>query len=349
MKRIILVITGIVLIAAGIIAWMFLGPATGFKGKVKYLYIPTKEASREKVLQLLREDSLVDNIRTFDWLASRMDYWQQVKPGKYKISSGNNVLHIIRLLKNGQQTPVNLVITKIRTKENLAAMVGRRFECDSASFMQFLLNSDTLSKYGLDTNTVMTVVLPDTYTYFWNTTPSRIFQKLYREYESFWTEERKALAAEKGLTPQSAYTLASIVEEETNKHDEKGFIASVYLNRVNKGMRLGADPTVKYALRDFGLKRIYNKHLTVESPYNTYRVNGLPPGPICTPSRITLDSVLHSPKTEYIYFVAKSDFSGYHQFTTNYQEHLKYAKIYQRALDTLILKKAARADNETIE
>jgi UPF0755 protein len=208
--------------------------------------------------------------------------------------------------------------------------------------MQFLLDHDTLAKFNLDTNTVMTVVFPNTYTYFWNTTPSRIFDKLYSEYRQFWTEERKALADSLGLNPQSAYTLASIVEEETNANDEKGNIASVYLNRIRTGMRLGADPTVKYALRDFSLKRIYKKHLEVVSPYNTYKVAGLPPGPICTPSVTTLDSVLHSPKTDYIYFVARSDFAGYHQFTTNYADHLKYAKIYQHALDSLIKVKAEK-------
>jgi UPF0755 protein len=328
----------------GIIAWLFFGAATGFEGKMKYLYIPTKEANKQKVLELLEKDSFVTHTGTFNWLADKLDYWQQIKPGKYRIESGNSVVHILRMLKNGHQEPAHLIITKIRTKEDLASQVGKRFECDSAAFMEFLLNRDTLSKYGLDSNTVMSAVFPDTYTYYWNTTPSKIFHKLYRQYQAFWTDERKALAKERRLTQQSAYTLASIVEEETNQNDEKGNIASVYLNRLNKGMRLGADPTVKYALRDFGLKRIYQKHLAVESPYNTYKVLGLPPGPICTPSAVTIDAVLNSPKTDYIYFVAKSDFSGHHQFATSYEEHLKYAKAYRDALDTMMKRKALNND-----
>ncbi len=341
MKKLILISAIILLLAATAIAWLLLAPAPGFTGKTKYLYIPTGETRKQRILELLEKDSLVKHTSVFGWVAGKMDYWQQVKPGKYKINTGDNIIHIVRMLKNGRQTPVNLVITKLRTKENLASLVGKKFECDSASFINYLLNRDTLSKLNLDSNTIMTVVIPNTYTYFWNTSPDRIFEKLYGEYKQFWTEERKVLAYAHGLTPQSAYTLASIVEEETNRNDEKGNIASVYLNRMRNGMRLGADPTVKYALRDFGLKRIYHKHLAVESPYNTYRVAGLPPGPICTPSATTIDSVLHSPETSYIYFVARSDFAGYHQFTTNYAEHLRYARIYQRALDSLIKSRSA--------
>lgn len=333
MSKLISAIFLMFLLTVGIIAWLLFGPSTGFKARAKYLYIATQGPTKQKVLEVIEKDSLVKHIGIFNWLAKKTSYWQQIKPGKYKIESGDNLIHIFRMLKNGRQESVDLIITKIRTKENLAAMIGKRFECDSTAFMAFLINKDTLSKYGLDSNNIMTTIFPNTYTYFWNTTPSKIFHKLYRQYQTFWTEERKALAKEKGLTPQSAYILASIVEEETNKNDEKGNIASVYLNRLNKGMRLGADPTVKFALRDFGLKRIYEKHLSVESPYNTYRVTGLPPGPICTPSAITIDAVLHSPKTEYIYFVAKSDFSGYHQFAISYEEHLKYAKTYREALD----------------
>src|SRR5262249_38083245 len=146
--------------------------------------------------------------------------------------------------------------------------------------------------------------LPDTYTYYWNTTPRRILEKITKTSIAFWTPERLKKAAEKGLTREQVVILASIVEEETNKSSEKDTIASVYINRLNKGMRLGADPTVKFALRDFSLTRIYNKHLGVESPFNTYRVTGLPPGPICTPQKSTIDAVLNAPATNYLYFVA---------------------------------------------
>lgn len=340
MKKVLLAIVIIVLLVGLFLGWKFFGPAPYFNATYKFLYIPSGEATKERVLQLMQKDSMIRNIGNFNWLAERMNYWKQVKPGKYKIESGNNILDIIRLLRNGKQTPVNLVITKLRTKEDLASLVGRKFESDSLLMISYLYSSD-LAEHQLDSNTVMTAVFPDTYTYFWNTTPAKIFDKLIRQYTTFWTPERVTLAGNKGLNPQTAYILASIVEEETNKRDEKGKIASVYLNRIRTGMPLGADPTVKFALRDFALKRIYHKHLSVQSPYNTYRVQGLPPGPICTPSATTINEVLHAPETKYLYFVAKSDFSGYHTFANSYPEHLKNAKEYQQALNRYMQNKQA--------
>ena len=243
------------------------------------------------------------------------------------------MLAIIRRLRNGQQTPVNLVITRVRTKENFARLVANKFEFDSTAMIDFLNNADSLNNYGVKPETAMTVVLPNTYTYYWNTTPSKVYQKLYDESQKFWNADRKEKATQKGLTAQTAYILASIIEEETNAKTDKPNIASVYLNRIKIGMPLQADPTVKFALKDFGIKRILHKHLEVESPYNTYRNQGLPPGPVTTPSLETINAVLDSPPTEYIYFVANSDFSGTHIFTTNYNDHLKYAREYQQALN----------------
>jgi UPF0755 protein len=229
--------------------------------------------------------------------------------------------------------PVNLVITKLRTREDLASLIGRKFECDSASFMRYMNNTDTLKFYELDTNTFMTMVFPNTYTYFWNTTPSRIFKKMEIAAEAYWTTARLQEASNHNLNRKTAYILASIVEEETTRKDDKPKIASVYLNRITTGMRLSADPTVKFALRRFDLKRVYEKYLLVESPYNTYMNAGLPPGPICTPSMESLDAVLNAPQTKYFYFVAKPDFSGYSNFAETFPEHIKYAREYQKALD----------------
>ena len=345
MKKILLIVVLAGLAIGLFIGWKFIGPATFFKPDEKFLYIPSDNANKETVLALLVKDSIIRSPQVFNVMAEQMDYWQQIKPGKYKIESGNSILNIVRLLRNGQQTPVNLVITKLRTKEHFASLVGKKFECDSADFIRYLNHPDSAGKYQLDSNTIMTLVFPNTYTYFWNITPGKIFSKLVEEYETFWTPERRKLASARGLSPQTAYILASIVEEETNKHDEKGNIASVYLNRLQKGMRLGADPTVKFALKDFGLKRIYNKHLAVESPYNTYRVNGLPPGPICTPSKKTIDAVINAPETNYLFFVAKSDFSGYHTFAESYSQHLKYAKEYQEALNKYMQRRQPAKDN----
>lgn len=346
MKRILLFIVLALILLAGFVSWLVIGPATAFSQKTYALLIPTG-STYDNVLAKLKEDQVISNPAIFNLLAKQVDYPEKVKAGRYLIQNGNSLVTIIRKLRNGQQDAVNLVITKLRTKEDFAALTGKKFEFDSASFLQFLNNNDSLAKYNLDTNTVMTGVLPDTYTYFWNTTPSRVMEKILKNNQGFWTSDRLALAKSKGLSPQQVVILASIIEEETNKKEDKGNIASVYINRMHKGMKLGADPTVKFALREFGLKRIYNKHLAVESPYNTYRVSGLPPGPICTPQRETIDAVLQAPETNYLFFVAKADFSGSSVFAETYEQHLLYAKAYQQALDNYLKAKNTAEDTAT--
>jgi UPF0755 protein len=332
MKKIIFVILLIIVITAAFAGWKLFGPAIS-TSRGEFIYIKT----REKLEEL--KDSLISRkYISGDWWfdkASKIIGFNEtkIKAGKYKVKSGMSLFNLLRMLKNGQQTPVNLIITKLRTKEDFAKKAGNMFECDSLQVIKFLNNPDSLRQYGLDTNTAMAVVIPDTYTYFWNTTPQKIFQKLYDNSQKFWTDERKKKAADHGLNSIQAYTLASIIEEETNAQTDKPNIASVYLNRIGKGMPLQADPTIKFALKDFSIKRIYEKYLTIESPYNTYRNKGLPPGPICTPSQETIDEVLNSPKTDYLYFVVNTDHSGTHVFTTNYADHMKYAKQYHQLLN----------------
>jgi len=332
MKRFLFVLVVLILTAAAFFAWEFFGPGTSFTGQRYFLYIKTG-MTYDELNGLLQKDTVINSPTLFKWLASRMDYSQNVKAGKYEIKKDMNLVSILRMLRNGHQVPVNLVITKLRTKEDLASLVGKKLECDSSAFIAFLHNSDSLKEYGLDSNTAMTAIFPNTYTYFWNTTPSRVFRKLYTEKKNFWTEPRLQQAHQQGLTATSAYIVASIVEEETNQKEDKGKVASVYMNRLATGMKLEADPTVKFALRNFELKRIYDKYLQTESPYNTYKYKGLPPGPICTPSIETLDAVLQAPKTNYLYFVAKPDFSGYSNFSEKFPQHLEYARAFQKALD----------------
>lgn len=340
MKKILLSLLLIGAVLAAILAWVFLGSATTFNEKRKYLFVYTGKADKSSVISSLEQSELISNIGAFEWLANRMDVWNKLRPGRYEIKKGQSLLSIVRMLRNNRQSAVDLVIKKVRTNEDLAHLISKNFEADSLAVLAFINNPDSLQQLGVDENTLMTLVIPNTYTLFWNTKTGRIFQRLKTEKENFWSKNNRISKAENtGFTPQQIYTIASIVEEETNKQDEKGNVASVYINRYEKGMRLGADPTVKFALKDFGLKRIYEKHLQVQSPYNTYRNSGLPPGPICTPSPKTIDAVLDAPKTDYYFFVAKSDFSGYHTFSRNYAEHLKNAKEYQKALDELILRK----------
>jgi UPF0755 protein len=259
--------------------------------------------------------------------------FQLVKAGKYEIRNNMSVFNLVRMLKNGRQTPVDFVVIKFRTREEFCHRIGKEFETDSTRMMNFLLNNDTMKHYGLDTNTWYCAIIPDTYNYYWNSTPTRIFAKLAAGAERFWTNDRLGKAKALGLTREQVYTLASIIEEETNSVADKPKIASVYRNRLARNMPLQADPTIKFSLKEFGLKRIYEKYLVIQSPYNTYINKGLPPGPICTPSVATLDAVINSPDTDYIYFVANSDLQGSSVFTSNYQEHMKYAKLYQQALD----------------
>jgi UPF0755 protein len=333
MKKAFLLILILVIVIAGIAGWIFLGPATGFRDSRKALYIRSSAATKQALLDSLKQNDIVRNVSAFEFLAGRMKVWQNIRPGKYEIKKGMSLVSIIRMLRNGHQTPVNLTITKLRTKDDLARFIGARFESDSAEMMNFLNSQDSLKKFNVDTLTVMTAVIPDTYTYFWNSSPTVLFQKMFEANKRFWTEERRSKASAHGLTPAQAYILSSIVEEESNNHAEQGNIASVYLNRMNKGMPLQADPTIKFALHNFGLKRIYEKYLFVESPYNTYRNKGLPPGPICTPSKKTLEAVLDAPQTDYLYFVANSSFNGTHVFSSSYQEHMQNAHLYQQALN----------------
>ena len=318
----------------GYIGWILFG-VTINEPQQKYFYIHTG-ASYQNVKDSLIDKKIISGTFWFDKVAEYLHYDKSIKPGRYKVNNGMSLVNFVRMLRSGNQSPVNLIIIKLRTKEDLAKKLGNNFECDSLVVINYLNNNDSLSKYNLDTNTVMTAVIPNTYILKWNNTPSTIFKKLFTEQQKFWTEKRTAQASALHLSPKEVYTLASIVEEETNKEEDKGKIASVYINRMRTGMRLAADPTVKFAMKDFGLKRIYFKYLSYSSPYNTYRISGLPPGPICTPSIETIDAVLNAPSTNYLFFVAKPDFSGYSNFASGFDEHQKFAKAYQQALDSII-------------
>lgn len=314
--------------------WQILGPTVKNTDK-KFLYIPTNSSYGE-VKDSLQKNDMLKGFFWFDKISGYADYQENIKPGKYKIKDGMSVYRLVKMLRSGNQVPVNLVITKLRTKEDLAKRIDRYFETDSFTAINFLNSKDSLLQFEVDTNTVLTAVIPNTYTYAWTTPIEGIFKKLYREEQKFWNKARLEKAQRLQLSSREVYTLASIVEEETNMQGDKGKIASVYINRMRKGMKLAADPTVKFAMRDFGLGRIYHKHLQYDSPHNTYLYAGLPPGPICTPSIKTIDAVLDAPETDYLFFVARADFSGYSDFASTYQQHLIYAKAYQQALDSLI-------------
>jgi UPF0755 protein len=328
-----LVFIATILIGA-IAGWMLFGSGTGFSGKTQSFIIAEGKTDKTAVLETMQQNNILSSKMVFSLLASQVINWKKIKPGKYDVKKGQSMLEIAKMLKNGRQAESKLVINKLRTKEDLARLISKNFEPDSVSVMQYLNSNDSLEKFGVDTSMVFTLIIPDTYTFYWNTALTRILRRLSDAKNAFWQKNNRiAKAAAIHFSPEQAYVLASIVEEETNYDSDKLKIASVYMNRLNTGMPLQACPTIKFAMKDFALTRIYEKYLFNPSPYNTYRRKGLPPGPICTPSPKTIDIILDAPKTDYLFFVAKSDFSGFHHFSSNFKEHSQYAKEYQKALD----------------
>ncbi len=343
--RTILIIIVVLIIT---VVYLLLMPATNFPGKSKFLYIRENETAQQSIAHQLDTGKFIKNTGIFNLIAKQTGAYKKITPGRFEIKKGESIFSLIRTLRNNHQSPSKLVINKLRTPEDLARLIGKNFSTDSISALNFLTNNDSLLSLGVDTNTLMTLIIPDTYFLNWVSSPKKILTRLKSYEEKFWdANNRRQKAAALNLTTEQVYILASIVEEETNKNDEKGNIASVYYNRLNTNMYLGADPTIKFAMKDFGLKRIYLNYLKTPSPFNTYTHKGLPPGPICTPQPVTIDAVLNMPKTDYLFFVAKSDFSGYHQFTSNFAEHQKYAQLYQQALNELIAKKQLDSLNKT--
>jgi UPF0755 protein len=344
MKRIVSLLVLVLFLAAIVFYWFFLSTSTSFSGKSAFFIIPEDQKDKASVLAAMEKNGIISHPAAFSLLASGMGVWDKIRPGKYEVKKGASQLTIARMLKNGRLASIKLVINRLRIKEDLAHLIGKNFSSDSVAVMNYLTSNDSLKQYGVDTNTVFTMIIPDTYIFYWNTPLPKILRKLYDTKTQFWhNKRREEKAGNTGLSPEEVYTLASIVDEETNYESDKLKIAGVYLNRLHASMPLQADPTVKYAMKDFTLTRIYKKYLLNPSPYNTYRHTGLPPGPICTASPKTIDIVLNAPKTDYLFFVAKSDFSGYHHFSSNFAEHIQYAKEYQKALNEYMARKQQNA------
>lgn len=298
------------------------------------LYIPTG-ADFEQVKDSLYTNNLIRDKASFEWTAQQKKYASHVKPGHYILKNGMNSNQLCNLLRGGMQTPVKVTFNNIRDVNMLAGRVASQIEADSTSIANYLGNTLVLEQLGFNARTIPAMFLPNTYQFYWNTTAERFVEKMKNEYDKYWNEERKTKAKAIGLNPVQVSILASIVDKETNKTDEMARIAGVYLNRLRNGWLLQADPTLVFASGDFGLKRILNVHKEIESPYNTYKYPGLPPGPICIPSLQSINAVLNAEKHNYYYFCAKDDFSGYHVFAKTLTEHNRNAQRYQRALKNL--------------
>ena len=268
----------------------------------------------------------------FKTLAGVTDYGKHVRTGRYVIGS-TGALQTFRHFRNGQQTPVSLVVPSVRTTDRLSEELCRHLMIDSSQLQALLCDEAVCKSYGKDTLTIQCLFVPNTYSIYWNISAEKLLERMKKEYDRFWNDERKAKAAGAELTPDEVMTLASIVDEETANDAEKPMVAGMYINRLHCGMPLQADPTVKYAWKRFDLRRIYNKLLSIDSPFNTYRYAGLPPGPIRIPSVAGIDAVLNYVRHDYLYMCAKEDFSGTHNFAVTYPEHLKNAARYAEALN----------------
>jgi len=303
-----------------------------------YLYISTG-STFDDIVREAGEKNILSDTTSFRWAAEQMDYPARIKPGKYRLQKGMNNRTLINMLGGGFQEPVKLRFQNMRLKDQFAGYIATQIEPDSTTLIT-LINSDTLAaKYGFNTENFFSMFIPNTYELYWNISPNDFFARMHTEYETFWTAERREKAQRIHLTPIEVSILASIVKGEALHTDEMPKIAGLYLNRLRKGILLQADPTVIFATQDFTIRRVLNRHLRTNSPYNTYIHKGLPPGPIMMPSIAAIDAVLNYQQHDYIYMCAKEDFSGYHNFSTNVAEHLVNARKFQQALNERNIKK----------
>lgn len=297
-----------------------------------YLFID-REMDYEAVVQQIKDKSGLPSEGMFRLLAEKMNYPNHVKSGRYAIENGMTVPGLIRQLRSGIQTPIHLTFNNIRTAEELAGGLSRQLLIDSLSLLQTFNDSATAAAYGFNSHTFLAMFIPNTYQVYWDTDAAHLVRRMNREYKAFWNDGRRGKAMAIGLTPVEIAILASIVEEEATFADEYATIAGLYLNRLKKGMPLQADPTVKFAVGDFSLRRILFRHLEVESPYNTYQHTGLPPGPIRIPSIRAIDATLSPQQHHYLFMCAKEDLSGRHNFATTNAQHERNAAAYRQALN----------------
>ena len=327
MKKIALLLFTVLCLGAIWTGWGIFGPTINYR-QASYFYLPNS-VNREDLINQLQQDSILSTTRWARLLLKLGDV-NKVKAGRYKINKGMSVFQLIRNLKNGKQSLVKLVINKVRTKEELAGLIGEKIDSktDSIEILSYLRSKDSLASFKVDTNQVLSIVMPLTYEISWSESPHQILTRFHQSWTQFWTAANIEKATKKGLSPLEVSTLASIVEEETNNKEDRFKIASTYLNRLKIGIKLQADPTVKYVTRNFRLNRIMYGHLSLNSPYNTYQNTGLPPGPICTPSIHAMQAVLDAPETDFLFFVASWKFDGSTIFTSTYKEHQRYVKLF---------------------
>jgi len=304
------------------------------EGKVISIKIPTG-TDFEGLKKILYENGLIIHRNNFEWVANYKSFGSTIKPGNYEITNGLSNNDLINLLRSGNQTPIKVIFNNVKDIYQLSAKIGLQLEIDSAEIANFINSGEFDLLIENDSIDKSVYFIPNTYEFYWNTSAKGFCTRMVDEYNKFWNTSRRNKASKLNLGLTEVITLASIVEKETHKNDEKPIIAGVYLNRLERKWLLQADPTLLYILDDNSIRRVLNVHKLIDSPYNTYKYLGLPPGPICIPSISSIDAVLNRMETDYLFFCAKDDLSGYHAFATNIKEHNANARKYQQALNKL--------------
>lgn len=322
----------VLLISFAFYAWQITNTPNILVGKQARPLIIPRGATFKDVQAILHKGDYTQDLISFSFLSKLMDYDESVKPGRYLLEPNLTNIEAIRLLRAGIQEPVKVTFNNVRLVEDLSEKITRNLNMKPAEFEAALIKFAMNNRYGFTKDNVLCMFIPNTYEVYFNVSPADLIERMYEEYEKFWNEERKQKAAAVGLTPIEISILASIVMAESVKHDEAPIIAGLYINRLKKDIPLQADPTLVFAVGDFTLKRVLNEHKEIDSPYNTYRNRGLPPGPVNMPEIFALEAVLNYTQSNFLYMCAKEDFSGRHNFTHSYQQHLNNATKYQRAL-----------------
>jgi UPF0755 protein len=335
--RIILVSLTILMIVAVVIALNLfrniLKPNVRTENNAPVSVIIPAGSNFNDVREILYKKGLIIDHRSFEWVAERKNYPNLVKPGHYIIKASMDNNDLVNMLRSGEQAPVKVVFNNIRLKSDLAGNISRQIEADSVSLMKCWNDREFLKTLNTTPDKILMIFIPNTYEFWWTTDAYDFTRRMYKEFKNFWEGERTQKAGYTRLSISEIIILASIIEKETQKNDEKPSIAGVYLNRLRKGWPLQADPTVVFATGDYDMKRVLTIHTKIDSPYNTYKYAGLPPGPICIPSIASIDAVLNYRKHDYMFFCAKDDLSGYHAFARTLAEHNRYARAYQKALN----------------
>ena len=327
------------IVIVAIVGYLYCFSSFSKSSNTQYVYIDTDD-NIDSVYKKVEPIANSFPYQAFKTLTHHFGYAEHIHTGRYAIHPGEGALKVWRHMKNGLQEPINLTLPSVRTLDKLSVELSKKLMIDSTSILQALTDEATCEKYGYDTTTIACMFIPNTYDIYWNSSVEKLLDRMKKESEKFWNEDRTQKAKALQLTPVEVITIASIVDEETANNGEKPMIAGMYYNRLKlrnaeypEGMPLQADPTIKYAWKRFDLKRIYNNLLRIKSPYNTYVNPGLPPGPIRIPSVAGIDAVLNLVKHDYLYMCAKEDFSGTHNFARTYQEHLQNAAKYSKALN----------------